>query len=151
MTDLKERWERAIGEVFFAWFNPEQHTGWVFREMGSDPPDLIYSYGAQTLPVEISSAFNSDSQAAALGQWARGSASPRGFDVFNPDETLIENLNRTLLRKCLSSPNPASFLVICMYPDLTPIKDFENVRGGISIPGRTPTKGFLSAVIFQVP
>lgn len=141
MDDLKKRWERAIAEAFFSWFNSEQKSTYVFHEVGANPPDVIYKNGAHKLPVEITSAFNSNSQAAALGKWARGSSAPSGFDAFNPDTTLIENLNRTIANKCLASADPTSFLVVSMYPDFTPITDFEIARVGIQIPSKVPYKG----------
>ncbi len=71
MDTIQEKQERAVGGAFVDCYNKLTGISYEYYTRGTDPPDLIYRYGTEELPLEITVAYYDAGHATMVWQNAR--------------------------------------------------------------------------------
>ncbi len=135
MDSTQERHERAVGDAFIEWYNKQNCTRFTYHGRAPEPPDLIYRFGSKEKHLEITSEYYDEDFATMLWQDARGV--PYAADTWSsgePDQKLIDRINRRLAMKCNKRYPMNCVLVVGVYPHLTASEELHAMIAQIKVP-----------------
>jgi hypothetical protein len=149
MDSIQERHQRAVGDAFIEWYNKQNGTGFTYHGRGAEPPDLIYCFGSQEMPLEITAAYYDAEYATMLWQNAR--AVPGSADLWvskDPDQKLFDRINFRLAKKCDKRYPTRYVLVVGLYPNLTTSEELEAMIAQVKVPADHPFAEIYLAGVF---
>ena len=129
--DLKRRHERAVSDALLQALGIDA----AFLRPGDDQgePDMIYMVrNAETLGIEVATAYYSDDEARADWTLARGDRPfpPEGVEVrkgmWSPDDLICDRVQAELIDKCAKRYTGADRVWLCIHQE-APLNDRASV------------------------
>lgn len=142
---MKQGIERGTGDKFIDWYNERHGRQFSFLEKPEEAPDLLYSDGKETVPLEITTTWYSQNIAKFTMRYLRGKSEigVNSAVTHEPEKALTSEICAAIARKSLKDYGSRCLLIVRIGSDgLTTKWEMENeVIPNIVLPDRLPFQG----------
>lgn len=151
MDNLKERFEKSTGDMFFEWFNSQMMTRYTFKSRTGQAPDLIYAWDSREIPVEVTAAYHDDEHAKFLWDGARETNGKNaGWLGTNPHESLAREIESRINEKSKKRYGANTILLVRIPPCVTSVEKLEDLLKQQSFSVDSPFAGVYVVGRFPV-
>jgi hypothetical protein len=136
MDPLQAQFEQSIGDQFASWLTDAYRSPCLFVRRGDPAPDLVYSFRAIELLVEITAAYY-DERSHAKFLWKAACEeedAPEHWDGINPDKTLTEKVVNRIRKKSKKLYPANTVLLIDVPPGVTEAEELTELLARQTIP-----------------
>ena len=120
MDAFQEKFERAVGDAFVAWYNESTGRSYTYACRPAEAPDLEYTNGTDILRLEITSAYYDKFEAQFWWQNLRKHPNaPGGWGGQDMDEALIQDVSRRIAEKSRKAYGDHCSLIVYVHPAMT--------------------------------
>lgn len=151
MDQLKEQFERGVGDRFADWLSTSTGASCTFLRRADRAPDLVYFFKGAELFVEITAAYYDGEHAKFLWNGARKQTNaPEGWFGVAPTDELAAAIKTRIRNKSKKRYGSNTLLIVEVPPGITSAEKLTELLAGTACSSDTPYVGIYVAGTFPI-